>query len=63
MQIILWTFAGWGLHCTAERCRRDLQTIHADNVPESITNLKTDQLVCPVVVSYCFAQVIGLSDD
>jgi hypothetical protein len=34
---------------------------HADDVPESTS--KTDQLVCPAVVSRSFAQLIDLGDD
>ncbi len=61
MQLILWTFAGGAMHCTAEHCCRDLQPIHAEDVPESTS--KTDQLVGPAVVSRVFATLVDLSDD
>ena len=61
IQLILWTFAGGAFRDGAERCCRDLQPVHADYVPESQS--KTDQLVCPAVISCGFAQLVDLSDD
>ncbi len=45
----------------AECCCRNLQPIHADEMPESLS--ASDQLVTPAVVSWGFAQLIDLSDD
>jgi len=61
LQLILWTLAGGAFRGGAEHCRRSLQPVHAEDVPESQS--KTDQLVCQAVISCGFAQLIDLSDD
>ncbi len=61
VQLILLTFAGGSALCTAERCRWNLQPVHADDVPGSLP--KADQLICLVVVSCVFAQLIDLIND
>jgi hypothetical protein len=61
VQLVFWTFTGGACHCRAECCCRNLQPIHADEMPESLS--ASDQLVTPAVVSWVFAQLIDLSDD
>ncbi len=61
VQLVFLTFAGVACHCRAERCCSNLQPIHADDVPESLS--KSDQLVSLAVVSWDFAQLVDLSDD
>ena len=61
VQLIFRAFAGWTFHGRAECCRRYLQPVQADDVPESLS--KTDQLVRPAEVSRCFAQLVDLSND
>ncbi len=52
VQLLPWTFAAGACHYGAERSRRNLQPVHADNVPEC--HSRTDQLVCPAVISFQF---------
>jgi hypothetical protein len=61
VQLVFRTFTGGACHGRAERCCRDLQPIHADDVPESLS--KSGQLVSPAVVSWGFAQLVDLSND
>jgi len=61
VQLLFWTFTGGAHHGGAERSRRNLQPVHADDVPECLS--RTDQLVCPAVISFSFAQLVDLSND
>ena len=61
VQLRPWTFAGGAYHYGAERSSSNLQPVHADDVPECLS--RTDQLVCPAVISFSFAQLVDLSDD
>ena len=60
-QLILGTFAGGAFHGGAERRRRNLQSVHADDVPEGQS--KTDHFIGPTVIPCSFTQLIDLSDD
>ncbi len=61
IQLVFWTFTGGACHCRAECCCSNLQPIHADDVPESLS--ESDKLISPVVVSRDFAQLVDLSND
>ena len=61
VQLLSWTVTGGAHHGGAERSRRNLQPVHADDVPEC--HSRTYQLVCPAVIFCIFAQLVDLSND